>query len=108
MLTDTEWDRLLNPAKTAPHIQFYANQVYNRSNPEAHTLHMLKCLSKLPKREHTDWYIVEDVLYHLPTYDKTFHKYQPGDNPILNNDSMRSLSKTGVKMPRLKNAHSSE
>ncbi len=102
MLTDTEWDLLLNPHRTAPHIHYYANQVYNKSNPEPYTLHMLKCIVQLPKREQHQWYILEDVLYHLPTYKKTYHKYQAGDKKILSHDSMLSLNKIGRPIKRKK------
>ena len=76
MLTDTQWDRLLNPAKTAEHIHIYANEVYNRKDSaEPHILYTLKCLSELPRAEQSNWYIVEDVVYHLPTYTTQLHKY---------------------------------
>ena len=102
MLTDTEWERLLNPAKTAPHIHYYANQVYNKLDPEPYTLHMLKCLSQLKKAEQHNWYVMEDVLYHLPTYKKTYHKYQPGDTPMITHESLLSITKTGRPLKKHK------
>ena len=80
MLTDTEWGRLLNPLKTAHHVHVYANEVYNREGSvEPHIIHTLKCLSTLNKREQLDWYILEDTVYHVPTYEKIKHRYSELD-----------------------------
>lgn len=93
MITETEWERLLNPKKTATHILHVANRAYHKqSDTEQHILHTLKCLSKLSKAEQQDWYIVDDVLYHMPTYDKMYHRYEPGDTPIRSGHNIQCIT----------------
>lgn len=103
MITDTEWERLLNPVKTVEHIHAYANDVYHNrlETVDRHILYTLKCISKLSKKEQKDWHIVHDVVYHMPTYRRTQHRYDP--------ENHRWISQTG--RPRglnTKHAHSSD
>ena len=103
MLTDTEWERLFDLRSTADHIHYYANQVYaRRKSVEPHILHVLKCLSHMERPEQFDWYILNDVVYHLPTYQKTYHRYTPGDAPMISSHSMISVARTGVKQRKAK------
>ena len=89
MLTQKEWDRLLNPSKTADHIHKYASEVYHRTDPENHILYTLKCLCKLSKQDQKQWYIIQDVVYHIPTYKKTYHRYSPGEQEMISGTMQR-------------------